>query len=106
MGDKVHLEEIQGYPQWLIDEYVKLCDWARETMRRYRGRVLVRIIDNQSVNGFWRMLRYRFRKTPTFLFEGQKFVGWEAEPRLQEALRARLAGGAEERSRPASAPAA
>jgi len=90
MGDKVHLEEIKTYPQWLIEEYVKLCDWARETMQRYQGWVLVRIVDQQSLAGWWRMLRYRFRRTPTFLLEGEKFVGWEAEPRLQAAIAARL----------------
>ncbi len=69
---------------------MRLCDWARATWRRYHGRVWIRIIDNQSLGGWWRMLRYRFRRTPTFIFEGQAFVGWEAEPQLHAAIERRL----------------
>ncbi len=86
----MHLEEIKQYPQWLIEDYVRVCQWATATGERYQGQVLIRIIDYQSLAGLWRVLRYWIRKYPTFLLDGQKFVGWEEEPALQEAIQARL----------------
>ena len=81
---------MKQYPQWLIDEYVRVCQWATETGTRYQGRVLIRIIDYQSLVGLWRVLRYWIRRYPTFILDGQKFVGWEEEPALQAAIQERL----------------
>lgn len=81
---------MKQYPQWLIDDYVRVCQWATETGERYQGQVLIRIIDYQSLVGLWRVLRHRIRRYPAFLLDGQKFMGWEEEPALQEAIRARL----------------
>ncbi len=87
---------MKQYPQWLIDEYVRVCEWATETGKRYQGRVLIRIIDYQSLVGLWRILRHWIRKYPTFLLDGQKFVGWEEEPALQKAIQERLQATAAE----------
>ena len=42
---------------------------------------MVRIIDPQSLGGFWKVLRHRIRRFPTFFIDGgQRLVGWEADP--------------------------
>ncbi len=90
IGDKVHNEEINEYPEWLREEYLRVCTWAREVAERYRGAVLIRIVDPESLVGIWRLIRHWIRRYPTFLVDGQKFVGWESEPELLAEVERRL----------------
>ncbi len=90
IGDKVHNQEINEYPEWLREEYLRVCEWAQEITQHFGGAVLVRIIDPQSLVGMWKLIRHWIRRYPTFLVDGQKFVGWEAEPALREAVERQL----------------
>ncbi|HYL81490.1 MAG TPA: hypothetical protein VEU07_11800 [Candidatus Acidoferrum sp.] len=51
-------------------------------MRQTHGdQVTIRIVDPQSLFGFWRVLRNRIRRFPTFFVDGsERVVGWEGEP--------------------------
>jgi len=51
-------------------------------MQRTHGdRVVIRILDPQSLFGFWRLLRHRIRRFPTFFVDGaERVVGWEGDP--------------------------
>ncbi|RMF38238.1 MAG: hypothetical protein D6759_01245 [Chloroflexi bacterium] len=86
----VQQEAINTYPQWLQEAYLQVSDWVREIAQRYQGAVRVCIVDPQSLEGMWRLLRYWIRRYPTFLLDGQKFVGWESEPALRAAIEERL----------------
>ncbi|HSC70663.1 MAG TPA: hypothetical protein VLH58_04880 [Candidatus Methylomirabilis sp.] len=47
----------------------------------YGDRVVIRIVDPQSLLGFWRVLRHRIRRFPTFFVDGaDRTVGWEGDP--------------------------
>ena len=66
------------YPSDLKEEYLKLSDWIRELTRIYEDRLLIKLIDAQSILGFYKSLRHWVRKYPTFIVEGQEtYTGWD-----------------------------
>jgi len=74
------------YPLDLKEEYLKLCDWIRELTRTYEERLLIRLIDAQSILGVYKSLRHWVRKYPAFIVEGQEtYTGWDKK-RLESLL--------------------
>ena len=74
------------YPPDLKEEYLKLSDWIRELIRIYEDRLLIKLIDAQSILGFYKSLRHWVRKYPTFIVEGQEtYTGWDKK-RLESLL--------------------
>lgn len=79
IGDRVHNQEINEYPDEMKAEYLRLSDWVRETYKAYGRKVWIKVIDPQSLVGMWKHLKHRIRRYPTFLIEGKYvFAGWEA----------------------------
>ncbi len=77
----MHTQEINEYPEDLKAEYVRLSQWVRDTRTVHGQQVVVRILDPQSLAGFWKVLRHRIRRFPTFFVDGvEKVVGWEGDP--------------------------
>ncbi len=77
----MHTQEINEYPEEIKAEYLRLSEWIRSTRSRYGSRVLVRLVDPQSLGGMWKVLRHRIRRFPTFFVDGgEKIVGWEGDP--------------------------
>lgn len=88
LSDKVHNQEINEYPEDWKQEYLQLNVWLRAFLRHYGPAVRVRLLDPQSLVGFWKSLRYRVWRYPGFVLEGrERFLGWEAEPALHRRLR-------------------
>ena len=86
----MHNQEINEYPEEIKAEYLRLSDWVRAVQKTYGAQVVVRIIDPQSLGGFWKVLRHRVRRYPTFFIGGgERLVGWEADP---DAALARILG--------------
>ncbi len=91
LSDKVHNEELNEYPEDWKQEYLYLSTWIRAFLRHYGPYVRVRLLDPQSLVGFWKSLRYRVWRYPAFILEGrERFIGWESEPNLHHRLRALL----------------
>ena len=62
-------------------EYLRLSTWVKQVRQTYGDRVVIRIVDPQSLLGFWRVLRHRIRRFPTFFVDGaDRTVGWEGDP--------------------------
>ncbi len=81
MGQQVHTQEINEYPEDLKAEYLRLSEWIRNTRKTYGQRVVVRLVDPQSLGGMWKVVRHRIRRFPTFFVDGgEKIVGWEGDP--------------------------
>jgi hypothetical protein len=81
VGQQVHTQEINEYPEDLKADYLHLSEWIRGTRRKYGRRVVVRLVDPQSLGGMWKVLRHRIRRFPTFFVDGaEKIVGWEGDP--------------------------
>ena len=65
---------------------MKLCDWIRELASRYRDRLLIKLIDAQSILGFYKSLRHWVREYPAFIVERKEtYVGWD-KSRLESLL--------------------
>lgn len=80
IDDEMHNQQVQDYPDDLVRDYVKLCDWMREVARRHAGKVMVRIVDPQSLIGVAKALRHRVRTYPTFVVAGrEKYTGWDQQ---------------------------
>jgi len=78
LGKKFHQKETDEYPSDLKEEFIKLSDWIRELTRLYKHRLLIKLIDVQSLLGIYKSLRYRIRKYPTFIVEGKEtYTGWD-----------------------------
>jgi hypothetical protein len=74
------------YPLDSKEEYLKLCDWIRELTRLYKDSLLIKLIDAQSILGFYKSLRHWVRKYPAFIVEGKEtYTGWDKK-RLQSLL--------------------
>jgi len=81
VGQRVHTEEINEYPEDLKAEYLRRSEWVRDTRKIHGQQVVVRIVDPQSLGGLWMVLRHRIRRFPTFFVDGaEKIVGWEGNP--------------------------
>ena len=79
-------KEFDEYPEDLKQESVKLSEWIGELSRLYKHRLLIKLIDAQSLLGVYKSLRHRIRHYPAFIIEGKEtFFGWDKE-RLEELL--------------------
>ena len=87
LGDKVHTQEINEYPDDLKEDYLYLSNWVRALARHYGHNVVIRVIDPQSLVGMWAHLRYRIHKYPTMILNHrEKFAGWESEERFHKRM--------------------
>jgi hypothetical protein len=90
IGEKVQQEITQEYPPDLLQDHIRLSEWVMELAGRYGPNIQIRVIDPQSGLGFFKCLRYRVRRYPTFIVNGKaKYTGWDKaalETLLQEAL--------------------
>ncbi len=75
---KFHQKEVNEYPPELKEEVVKLSEWIKELTRLYKHRLLIKLIDIQSLLGIYKSLRHRIRRYPTFIIEGKEvYTGWD-----------------------------
>lgn len=75
-----HQREINEYPEDLKEEYLRLSTWIRELSRRYKDRLVIKVIDFQSVLGIYKSIRYRIRSYPSFIVAGNElYTGWDKD---------------------------
>lgn len=78
IGDAVHNQEINEYPEDWKEEYVRVSNWVKSTARSIGRGLVIRVIDPQSLVGMWKILRYGIRRYPTLIINGQEtYRGWE-----------------------------
>jgi len=71
-------QEFDEYPKDLRDESAQLSDWIHDLKRLYKHRLLIRLIEAQSLTGIYKSLRHRIRRYPAFIIEGKETVsGWD-----------------------------
>ncbi len=77
----MHTQEINEYPEEAKAEFLRVSTWIRDMGRRHGERLRIVLIDPQSLGGFWKLLRHRIRRYPTFFVDGtEQVVGWESDP--------------------------
>ena len=65
-------------------DYYRLWVLLDSISDRFRGRVTVYIVDPVSLQGLFKITRYRIRRFPTFLIGGrEKYTGWDPEELAQ-----------------------
>lgn len=71
-GERLHHEQLEtSIPQDLAQEYGDLSNWVREAVERYGGRIVFKVIDAASLEGFMKSLRYGVRRFPAFIIDGK-----------------------------------
>jgi len=83
----IHAEQLaSSLPEDLKQEYQRLSDWVREMVEAFGERITFRVIDAASLEGWWKSLRYRVRKYPAVIVDGEeKIIG---SGRLEQATAA------------------
>jgi hypothetical protein len=76
-SNRIHEEQVDSsLPADLAREYEAVSDWVREIFRVHCDRVLVRVIDAASIEGFYRSLKYNARRYPAVIVAGKaRFMG-------------------------------
>jgi hypothetical protein len=78
IGAAVHREIQAAYPPKVLEEAQRLATWLQDVSAQYGEQLHIRIVDPQSVEGFFKSLRYRVRRYPTFIINRRaKYTGWE-----------------------------
>ena len=74
---RVHEEQLESsLPAELIQEYQAISDWVREIFRVHCDRVVVKVIDAASLEGFYKSLRYGANRFPAVIVNGKsRFTG-------------------------------
>lgn len=77
VGAAVHREQArEALPEDLRQEYQALSLWAHDLVERFEGKVMVKVIDAASLEGFWKSLRHGIRRYPAVIVQGtDKFIG-------------------------------
>lgn len=67
-------------PDDLKEQYQQLSDWVRKMAGSYAGRLIFKVIDAASIEGWIKSVRYRVHKYPVVIVDGkEKSVGPDFE---------------------------
>lgn len=76
------------------EDYYRLLLLLDTVSERFRGRIVIYLIDPFSLQGLFKVMRYQIRRFPTFLIGGrEKYSGWDSDElaqRIQGRLRAEM----------------
>jgi len=73
LGRRIREEQLARIlPEDLQHDYQALSDWVRALADDYGGRIVVKVIDAASVEGFWKSLRHHVRRYPAVIVAGRE----------------------------------
>lgn len=77
-----HRDQISSsLPEDLRQQYQGLSDWIRKVSDTYGTRVVFRVIDAASIEGWFKSLRYGIHKYPAVIVDRkEKFIGGDFDP--------------------------
>jgi len=86
MSKNFHQEQVESsLPPDLAQDYQALSDWVYALFRQHCDRVVVKVIDAASLEGFFKTLRYGVRKYPAVIVGGKaRFMGAAFQEASQE----------------------
>ena len=89
VSNHFHDEQVQSsLPVDLAQEYQAISDWVREVFRLHCDRVVVKVIDATSLEGFFKTFRYKAHQLPVVIIDQTiKFSGGALEQAGQEITR-------------------
>ena len=75
-SNRIHTEQLESsLPVDLAQEYLQISEWVRGLFRTYCDRLVVKVIDVTSIEGFVKSLRYGVRRYPAVIVAGGKKFG-------------------------------
>ncbi len=93
LKDKRDNQDLNEYPEDLKEDYLFLSGWVKELARRYGENILIRVVDAQSLQGFYKSIRYRIFRYPGFVInKRQTYIGND-KARLDSLLQEELGNG-------------
>ncbi len=70
---KFHADALEtSMPPEMMEEYRNLSDWVLNSVERYGGRVVFKVIDAASMEGVLRSVRYGVRKYPAVIVNSKE----------------------------------
>lgn len=91
LRDKRDNQDLNDYPEEVREDYLFLSGWIKELSQKYRERILIRITDAQSLQGFYKSLRFRAFRYPAFIINGRKKYSGRDKLQLESLLQEELA---------------
>ena len=83
-------QDLNEYPEDVKEDYLFLSQWVKELSQRYREKILIKIIDAQSLEGLYKSVRHRVFRYPAFIIDRKKkYIGkgkFQLDTLLQEEL--------------------
>lgn len=78
IGASVHQEVRTSYPPEMLEQAERLAEWLQDLSTRYGERLRIRVVDAQSLEGFFRSVRHWVREYPGFIINRRAtYVGWD-----------------------------
>jgi hypothetical protein len=90
LKEKRDNQDLNEYPEDLKEDYLFLSGWIKELSQKYREKILIRITDAQSLQGFFKSIRYRTFRYPAFIINGRKKYTGMDKVQLDSLLREEL----------------
>ena len=76
IGQQLHQEVLKQYPEDVKQEAAQLANLVFDLAHKFGDQIHIRVIDPQSLPGFFLSIRYWVRQYPTFIIDGRKaFIG-------------------------------
>ena len=75
--NRIHEEQVaSSLPEDLMKEYGIVSDWVKEMFRVHCDRIVLKVIDATSIEGFYKSLKYNARRYPAVIVNGKsRFIG-------------------------------
>ncbi len=90
LKDKRDNQDLNQYPEEVREDYLFLSGWVRELSQKYQEKILIRITDAQSLQGFIKSIRYRAFRYPAFVINGRKRYSGKDKAQLESLLQEEL----------------
>jgi hypothetical protein len=72
LGERIHrAEAADALPDDLAADFSRVSDWVHDILERHGSRVAISVIDAASIEGVWKSLRYRARRYPAVVVDGE-----------------------------------
>jgi hypothetical protein len=86
--NRIHEEQVESsLPEDLIQEYQVVSDWVKEMFRVHCDRIVLKVIDAASIEGFYKSLKYNARHYPAVIVNGKsRFIGSQMLPAASEEI--------------------
>ena len=90
LKDRRDNQDLNQYPEDVREDYLFLSGWVRELSQKYREKILIRITDAQSLQGFFKSIRYRAFRYPSFIINKRKKYTGKDKVQLESLLQEEL----------------